>query len=394
MLLNIKLSSVVRFLILLLISTTFIFNISEVTLIMQAKMDNLAYIYTPWYIKIIKDIFLFLILSIELIILSFKKSINKIVIIFLPFLFLTFLSIYLTLLNDPPFFQILAGFRWIIFFFIPFFIFNTVNQDLLRRSAYILFSLFLINIFLQIYQYFFIYPRYGLDRFGFSVRNAGFFSVPNTAAFFTIITFLFNYYYQKNFILKFIVLLLSPISLYLTASGTGYVAFLLILITLILGKRYIKIIPFITLILIPFFYILMDALTNRSGVITESFAERTRIFQEAFVRNGLISSNFGLQTNVISLISQITKLSIDPMVAESTLTSILANLGFIAFSLTLFVCAFVLLYAIINNNLALFSFIILFSVFGLTTVFTEAFPINILFSMVVAFYLKSFQKVK
>ena len=77
---KINLNSVIRFLIFFAFVTTPFYNIDEAVVVYSVSdMTNksLSNLHSPWYVKIIKDILLFLIIYLSLILLLIRTTISK-----------------------------------------------------------------------------------------------------------------------------------------------------------------------------------------------------------------------------------------------------------------------------------------------------------------------------
>lgn len=373
----------IKELIILGILITPLLNFGEVIALIKGTLESQTYLYTPIYIKVLKDI-----VMIFLLILMFLKVLfNKVNLIYYNLIFFIILfllsNIFFTILSSNDNY-ILFGLRWFYPFFLIIMGLKTFEKDYLsKRFENSLLIVFIIHFSFQIYELFFASSWFGettfevLSTLTLKLRNPGIFLLPNTGAFFSIIVFFwFLFYYNRNNTFKKIIILLSITSILLTNSGTGVVALTMIILIFLLPKKFLAFIPFILIPLTNFLLIYVSKFRGEDYV-SVSGGTRLEIFRNTLNESGLLSSNFGYYTNVSNLLSN------SGSIMDSTFSSLLGNLGIIGFAIIIFVLFFLLLIAYINLDKVKLSFLVLFLSFSATTIIFEAYPMNLLLSLLV-----------
>jgi hypothetical protein len=353
-------------------------NISEILALFTMTLKSQSEALTPFFIKILKDavyIFFFIYGFYYL----FKTQKIDRIILFLALLFLfVILPLNTTLLlGDTDFAQLLIGIRFslpLLIIFLSFYIFN--KNDILKIKN-LLFILFYLNLGIQIVQFFMGIPLYGIyDTLGFSIRNPGFFLLPNTSAFFIIIiTYLVLYHFDIKEKIKIRFIFFSFLSILLTASGTGIFVFLILNIIYFTKK----ILLLIFLILSPIFLYLTLNLVEYirdTEYISISGSTRLKILMDMFNSASLISSDFGKFTNAYVLLRG------DGDIMDSTWAALLGNYGFLPSVILVLILIFLFIYSLINLDKSKISFLIIILSFSSTTIIFEAYPMNILLSIV------------
>jgi hypothetical protein len=141
-----------------------------------------------------------------------------------------------------------------------------LNINVLKRIGVILFFVFIVHFGFQILQLFFAGGWFGLNSFGLSARNPGIFFIPSTASFFSIIVLFFSMFYIENVKFKKIIFTLIPISVLLTASGTGVAVYIVCFGLYILDKKMYVFLPILSIFSFIFFFFFVDLITGRSGL--------------------------------------------------------------------------------------------------------------------------------
>jgi hypothetical protein len=168
---------------------------------------------TPFFIKILKDAVYIFFFIYGFYYLFKTQKIDRIMLFLALLFFFVILPLNLTILfGDADYTQLLIGIRFtlpILVLFLSYFIFN--KNDILKIK-HLLLILFYLNLGIQIVQIFMGIPWFGIyDTTGFSVRNPGFFLLPNTSAFFIItITYLVLYHFdiKEKIKIRFVFLVL------------------------------------------------------------------------------------------------------------------------------------------------------------------------------------------
>jgi hypothetical protein len=365
-------TSLQKYIILIAILSTPIYTISEaMNLITNPSFTSLNTVITPVYIKIIKDMLVFLLILIGMIYILKHKYFYKNN-LFNIFFLLTLISLFYSLLTQPATI-ILAGIRWSIYLLLIPFIYNVVSDELNIKISKILKILFIFAFIMQIIEVIFMPKWFGVSSLGISNRNPGFYTGPAAMAFFALLFFFYTYFYEKDSILKKIYLyILVPLSIYLTGSGTGTFVLLILLLIIFIKNTKEKILLFsLSIIPIASIIVFLPNLVGREDLYSISLFERLRIFNEVLDINRLIiSDSFGLGTNTAKLL--IKNIS----VMDSIYASMIMNLGLFTF----FLYILFIIYHVKKDFFALLFFII-YGCFSISTVFLEVFPANLIFAI-------------
>lgn len=280
-----------------------------------------------------------------------------------------------------------AGIRWVIPAVLPIFIFNAVDPGLLQKVSRLVFWLLLLHLILQLFQLVFAGAWFGTSAFGLNLRNPGFFLIPNTGAFFTVTCLYFGLFVsdfttrKKNFLI-----LISALSVFLTLSGTGLVVFLLLLFFYVARLRMVKWLVVLLPISIVFFFLFLEFLNARDeNYVEQSGGTRLEIFEESFLESHLFSTDFGLGTNSAVLLGK-------GEIMDSTYASLVVNLGYWGFFSVLILITLGYAYALIKSNRSFFVFLVLFTLFGMTTIIYEVYPANLLMALLLVFFIHSGKK--
>lgn len=381
-----RISATIQKLILVVIFLTPVFSIYEsLALIFGGLVDNSTAL-TPTYIKIIKDI-VFILLGLGGFVGILRRNrVNRYGLMGLLYFLLV---VFTALAYSNNFLIFLAGLRWtfpvlLITFLIPY-----ITKDFLVKIANMLFGLFLLHFLFQIIQLFFAQGWFGRNALGLSLRNPGIFFIPSTAAFFTICVLFFTMFYQPNRVLRRFIFWLSPLSIFLTASGSGVVVYPVIMTIYLVSKKFFKLLPIVVVILLFLAGHTVQDITGRDKVLEGSFATRIEIFVELIKQASLISQNFGYGTNTGVLLANQLGLDLGAVITDSTYASIIANLGLLGLIITLVIVLIFATIAWLNKDKEKLVFVAIFGLFSATTNIVEAFPMNLLFSILVAYYLKN-----
>lgn len=380
----------IQLLILVALLCTPIFSAFEVYALLTTGLTSQLEALTPVYLKLLKDVFFILVLLLAITKIVWNMTANRLIILPIIIMFVLAYNILLTLLSNGDSLMVLAGIRWSIPILLPFLLIGNIDERFMKKVAEILLILFIPHLFLQIYQLFNMQLWYGTNIFGLAARTPGFFLIPNTAAFFSVACFFFLQYYYGLEKVKTKVFLscLMGISIFLTMSGTGIIVFSLLLIIITNNKRYIKHILIVSPIFIILLLLIIPIISGRSeGYVEDSLGVRLQIFLEILTSSGFFTNSFGLGTNTGVMINENSGKILDSIYA-----SIIANTGLIGFVFFLIVFSIWLFYLFSSNRMDMYSFTIIFALFGATTIIFEAYPLNLLFIICLAYFLPSFPK--
>lgn len=383
---KINLIHLIHKLILTVLILTPIFSFQEsMALIFGGVINNSTALTSP-YIKGIKDLVFLLIMLLSLVLILKKYKINK---VSFYFFFLLLICVLI-----PAFYfhtniiVFLVEIRWLIPFFLVIFLINKIDKKLLVQIANILYWLFIMHFIVQVLQLFFAMGYFGKNPFGLSLRNPGLFFIPSTAGFFTILVWFFSKFYMNEVFEKRLSVLI-PLSIFLTASGTAIVTYIVVFFILNLKKTYIPLLPIFLIGLAILIVLLLDILSGREGIVEESFGTRLMIFKNLFLSSNYLPNNFGLGTSTSYLIANKYGLSINSISTDSWYVALIVNLGLINFFLIMMVLSIIFIVLIISKRKEELIFMVIYLLYGATNVFTESFPANIM----LGYYLTS-QKIK
>lgn len=385
---EITLEDGIRMLILILIALTPIFSIGEIIDLFLSRVKSRSENSTPIYIKAIKDLgFMIIIITSTLMVIRRGKY-RKHLFYALLILFITVVAcIFSTILIGElkkAILVVIMGIRWLVPFLVTFFLVDIVNKTLLHRITKVLSVVFFIHLALQGAQLIFMGGYYGLNFLGLAARVPGFFLIPSTAAFFTILVCFFQLYfgnYSKR--VQRIFILLTTFSVVITQSGAGFVVYFLVMALYLTPQKFLKLsilcAPLMGIGLLLLFVITSDR--GGAAYVEASGGVRVEIMKKVITDTGLISTTFGVGTNAARILNS-------GELMDSQIASLVYNLGilFALFVIILFGCWLVLLYQ--RNNKMLYSFTAIYFLVGAASIFFEAFPMNLLFSVLLAFLIK------
>lgn len=368
---------IIHKIILLSIIVTPIFTSGELFTLLSLNNDNEIF-STPLFVKGIKDL-IFLLLIFFAIIFTFKKTrINKVSFISQ---LVTLYILIVSLLLFEHIIVYLAGLRWIMPILLSFFLISYITEDLLKKISRVLGFLLILTLSIQFLQVLFSVPNYGEIFY----RTNGFFESPTTCGFFIILSFYFNYFYGCCKLRKY-VLFLTPIGLYFSFSKTGMIVYVIIFVVL---KYYFSIFKIFlyTVFLTIISFVLMWIFIPDS--ITISLAARIDFFKDALDHASFLSNNFGVSTNTFAVLQKLYNIPHPLISSDAFWTSLLVNVGILFFIATFITYFFLLYYSYAIKDKRFTIFLLIYGIFGLTISITEAYPMNFLFSILLANYLSS-----
>lgn len=386
--LTFSISKSINIIILLAFILTPIFTIKESMALIFGGIISQTEIATPIYIKLLKDLMFIMLILFSILGIFYSKRILKINIFLILYIIFLLLIAYL-FKNDLIIF--FSGIRWLIPFMLMLLLIPYITKELIIKISYIGFYLFIFHFSIQLFQLFFAGAWFGLNAFGLSARNPGIFFIPSTSAFFTILILFLNMFYMDDQKIKRFIFILSPISVFLTASGSGVVVYMVIVLLYLLKKRYMSLLPILGIVLFLIVFLTLEDIVGRKDFIELSFGVRIMIFLELLQNSDLFSSNFGYATNTGVLIGSFSGVENAAFVADSTYASILGNLGLFTFILVMLFIFLSLFLAWLQKDREKLIFILIYFLFSATTIIFEAYPMNLLFSILMAYYLRNYK---
>lgn len=367
-----------------------VLNFEEVKGLFSDSILSQSTSLTPIYIKLLKDfsyfsVFIFGMLSL------FQK---KITLIRLPVFFFCccvtfFISTFATVFSIGII-PALLGVRWffpVLLFPIFFTCITYAHQVLIKNT---LTAVFFIGFFLQCAQFFAGVRYFGTYGGGYSSRSPGFYFMPASMASFTCVVFLYQISYgHKSYFRSIVLYGFCPISLLLSASGSGIIAFSVFLFFRLNAKLRFTLPSRFFLASICLFpsYFLLPFVTGRPRVY-ESFLERLdKFYANISIGNVFFSFNTARGTNVGVLINKILGINeqFESIVADSTVISLIQGVG-------VFGCVFFFMLYFRYMDLAKLRWQVFISATGpflLTTVGFEMYPFGFLLMINLAFLIRN-----
>ena len=113
------------------------------------------------------------------------------------------------------------------------------------------------------------------------------------------------------------------------------------------------------------------------------------MFRDVFYDGAYLSNNFGFGTSTGYLIANKYGLDFEMAVTDSWFATSIVNLGIINSFIVVLLMISTFIILIISKDKEKLNFFIIYTLFGATTVFTESYPANIIFAVLLAYYLRS-----
>lgn len=370
----------------LLLTPIFTFQESLALIMLEHRgFVNTSNTLSSIYLKGVKDIFFILIIVSSVLIIIETLKINRVSMIGIAVILLFILLPAYYYHNNILVF--LSGIRWLMPFILVAFLIDHIDKRLLYKIGTIMFYLFIFHFIMQIIQLFFSYGYFGLNSIGLSSRNPGIFYVPSTAATFTIIVLFFCNYYMKESLQKKIFYLI-PISIFLTASGTGIGIYLIFMIIYYLKNNYLPYLPAIIISAAILLILSLDLLSGRTGLVENSLGIRFEHFQKALISGHYLPRDFGYGTATAELIMNKFNLDLNMIITHSWYASSIVNLGLINSTLIFIILGIIFVVLTISQDKEKLLFLTIFAMFALTTPIAESYPANLIFAVLFAYYIK------
>jgi hypothetical protein len=356
-------------------------GIFEVYNLLFGEVKGTSVSEAPIYVKAFKDI----IFSLLLLICSISFFSNSLrlstFIVFLLFFFILSISVINSSYNEYVYF--FSGYRWVATFLLSFLCTRFVDEKILFSCSKVLIKVFIIHFTIQMLQFLFLKSAfYGLNGLGLSLRNPGFFFIPNTAGFFTVFVMYFALYFS-DMASKSKIIVIAFISAYLTASGTALVAWFAIAFIWYVPRQYIRVSIVPIAILVLFFFLALGVITGRgSSYIALSFGVRFDIFLDLLLNSSLISNTFGYGTSTAYL------MGVDAISTDSTFAGLIVNIGLSGFLLVFIILIILGLSGWINQSKPLLSYVIIIIMYMSTTSISEAYPMSLLTALSLGYFMK------
>lgn len=380
---TLDIKKIIRLLMVTGVLATVILSIDEVFALMNGRLESQGVVLSNYWIKSIKDIIFVLFLLIGLFgqIFLDKRHGKFVLICFFVLIALLILSLILGMQNQAL--VTLSGLRWFMPFLLPFFIYHFIDGNTISAVMKPLQVVFVVHFSVQIIQLFLAYNWYGLNSFGLAARAPGVFLIPGTAAVFTVMTFYMARFFNNTGLLpNFAITWLCFISVMLTESATGIVAFFILLAMLRVKKNMLWLAPVLMAIVVPIvMYVYLNVNSRGIEMMGVSGGERLNMFLNALSNVGLFSSMFGYGSNTVYLITG------DGLPTDSTYAAIVVNCGIFGLAFFLAILAVFFVYATLYKLKSLAVLIMLIALFSLSTNISETYPVNLLTVLAISFFI-------
>lgn len=337
----------------------------------------------------------------------------------------------------------IAGIRWIAPLFLLILLVGVITKRELYYATIGVCIIFFLQISMQIYETIYAPHWYGtIIGTTLSSRAPGLFSNPNTASIFSCLSFIMVYRFLglENPLSK-VVLILAPLSVFITLSGTGLLAMMVMLISVLLRDKWRILFPLTLIVSVLIVQTVIPVLRGGDSYIDSSVMARGAMFMNAatggeepesesdsdslkgfniktyineeimtisvpewFLATDvsklmgvteekialsplLFGQGFGAGTNGCALIAHNFSTKLPCIVSDALYTQLLINIGWMGAAIIIFPFVMMLFYAFIFNNKAMFFVLLLAAISALNNTMLEAFPMNVLVPVLLAFWL-------
>jgi hypothetical protein len=378
-----------RALILIAIAITPLFSFGEIVALLAGLVRSQQIAYTPVYIKALKDLLLVTVGCLAVLALLRSGRVPALTAsVGLLLLYVTAAAL-LSITVDVR--LVAAGLRWAMPVLLGFLLVRFVDEVLVRRIAHILAILLIAHVAMQVLQLFFMSDWFGTIAFGLAARVPGLFFIPNTAGFFAVLCFYFAVCHLERGRLRTVVCLASPVSVLLTQSGTGIIVVAGLMLLFVLGaRRAVVLVPILPIVVVGFLWVLPAITGRQANYVAVSGGSRVDIFFELLRAGEWIPQRFGFATNTaVNFATNLARGGGDShysIVADSTYSTIVGNLGLVGFGAFLAIGVWWFVIMLNHRRTDLYAFTMLYVLYGATAIVTEAYPMNLLFAVLFAFY--------
>lgn len=337
-------------------------------------------------IKLIKDI-----MFIAIYIVSFFFYLRK----GFPIIFLYFLPFYILLLfcfwAAPTIGAGIAGIRWCHVFFLCLCLYGCIDNEFMIKIGKLLRFILILQIASQVFELFYMPPLQGYNSWGLANRVPGIFVHPSAAGAFASANYLFLILYQRTiskrtFYITFFMIMASQI---MAMSSTGIAIILaLLFFHKFETKHNSKIIFIIFILIIPVIVSYLDLLAGRTeGSNETSGGARIELVTNLIKNMELVSTQFGLYTN-----TAVNMEIYGSQIADSSLISLLANVGLLGALYIIIPLVQIFLYSIgVGNKRLTLSMIWIFGV-SLPIITMEVFPCNLIIAILLDYWVVKFKR--
>jgi hypothetical protein len=309
----------------------FLFFFLIVSLPFNTYEETIAFFYgevgdktvalTPIYFKLYKDFFLFTVLFLIAFVGGFIRIDQRLIIFYLLLGFIfCYAALSLLRLDWLTIFLGLRSYLPIIFILFGFYFYRFDPSTLFPVLRVLLY----IELVLQILQFIYAPNYYGSTLFGYNMTNPGTFLIPSTMASFAILVF---YYARKNG--DSVTAFFSLISVVMSRSSTALLVVIIYLVIIFIKRsRFSDGVLIVILLLSAYLiYLNLETVTGRDN-IADNLVTRFDIFTESL--EDPFGKGFGLGSG-----SAVLAQRKGAMIADSTISSLLINFGWISFPIYL-----------------------------------------------------------
>jgi len=316
---RVKSAHIVYLLFLLLLVTLPFNSVFETIALFKGTMDDKTKPLTPLYLKLSKDIFW--LGSIVLIAFAggFSHLSKRLLWVYLVLLFILGFAAFAFLTEDTI--TVMVGVRSYLSIFFILFGFYCHRFDPIRIYP-VLRGLLVFEVIIQVLESLYAPDYYGMMYMGFNLANPGTFLIPSTMASFAILVMYYAQEKNDNF-----TQILALISIFLARSSTTWLVVIFFYTIAFVKKTKLSdsLLAVILLISASFIFLNLDLVTGRNAIV-ENLITRWNIF--AHHLQYPLGKGFGLGSGAAVLMQ-----AEDSVIADSTLSSLLINFGWISFLL-------------------------------------------------------------
>lgn len=401
---------IIKYIIFFLLILTPLFGLFEYFTSLTGEDMSLAHVYSPWWIKGLKDfglLFIFILFTLGFLMREIKFKIPQIISFWL-FIFTILISFILTAtyVSLPISIVGLRVFAPLLFFLVAYNIFD--NRDIKTISKILIF-IAAIECVLATIQLFFGMPIHGKNFLGLSARPSGTFFVPSSFAIFlcVVIALIIS---NKEISSKIKALLITLFSIFviLSESGSGIIGLSIIFIIWLLFftslNKDFKVAISLIILLIPIFTFLnLPEITGRENIFV-SLEDRKGILLDTLEKMSykdiLIGKGLGVGTNSAITILESSQIPIEfdkeelTFISDSQYISLISQAGifslifFLMLNIALFVRAFKRRKYDYAQVILILSPLIL--IFSITVNILEFFPINWIYFISLGIFLRHY----
>ncbi len=371
-----------------------LFHVGEIMSLLDGSIRDQVTLHTWLPVIVVKNMLLPLIVALALAAVFYKKVCCSNVEYLGSFVLLGMATIAVLATDNIGTWQFLAGVRWLLPLFLVFLFVPLVDKAFVSRLVYVCLVILGVNFAMQLWELGHMHPWWGvLPDTKLAARTPGFFSLPSTSAMFACFSVLFSFLVVEEKRMKWVIGTCGMFSVFLTQSGTGFCAMLIVLASLAMGTRWRAWFPVIVLVSYELTKLIMPYFRGE-GYYHVSLGGREDIFLGSMGSMGsmgkwLFGADFGAGTSAAWLLKDNFPIAIHPVMTDSLLTQFLVNLGGIGLLAYLLLMVGATLIAYVSEKQMAVLWLTVTGIFSVTTPITEAFPMNMILAVAIAYLIRT-----